>query len=51
MIFDNKPPPIDAFVADSNGRDVGEIMVRENHARPYGGGKRDGWCDLQGGLP
>jgi endonuclease YncB( thermonuclease family) len=36
---------IDAYVADAAGRDVGEIMVREHHARRYGGGKRTGWCD------
>ena len=36
---------IDAFVTDESGRDIGEIMVRENHAVRYGGGKRCGWCD------
>ncbi|MCL2017840.1 MAG: thermonuclease family protein [Alphaproteobacteria bacterium] len=36
---------INAFVADGNGRDVGEIMVREKHSVRYGGGKRSGWCD------
>ena len=36
---------IDAFVADGAGRDIGEIMLREKHARKYGGEKRMGWCD------
>ena len=36
---------IDAFVADDRGRDVGEIMVIEGHARRYDGGRRDGWCE------
>jgi len=36
---------IDAFVTNDSGHDVGEIMVRENHAHRYGGGKRVGWCE------
>jgi len=36
---------IDAYVADSMGRDIGKIMIREKHARSYNGGKRAGWCD------
>ncbi|MCL1902170.1 MAG: thermonuclease family protein [Alphaproteobacteria bacterium] len=36
---------IDAYVLDESGRDIGEIMIRENMARRYGGGKRAGWCD------
>ncbi|MDR1206796.1 MAG: thermonuclease family protein [Rickettsiales bacterium] len=36
---------IDAYVAGKPGSDIGEIMVRENHARRYGGGKRDNWCE------
>ena len=35
---------IDANVFLSDGRDVGNILVRENLARPYNGGKRAGWC-------
>jgi len=27
-----------------NGRDVGEIMIAEGLARPYDGGRREGWC-------
>lgn len=36
---------IDANVKLSDGRDVGEIMLRENMAIPYSGGKRQPWCD------
>lgn len=36
---------IDAFVLDGSGRDVGKIMMKEGHARKYGGGKREGWCE------
>lgn len=35
---------IDANVFLPDGRDVGNILVRENLARPYNGGKRAGWC-------
>jgi endonuclease YncB( thermonuclease family) len=27
-----------------NGRDVGKIMIGEGLARPYDGGRREGWC-------
>jgi endonuclease YncB( thermonuclease family) len=27
-----------------NGRDVGQIMISEGSARPYDGGRRQGWC-------
>ena len=36
---------IDANVILSDGRDVGEVLIQENLARPYDGGKRHGWCD------
>jgi endonuclease YncB( thermonuclease family) len=36
---------IDASVILPDGRDVGEIMIQANFARPYSGGKRQGWCD------
>jgi endonuclease YncB( thermonuclease family) len=36
---------INANVIDPNGFDVGEIMMNEGHAIPYGGGRRGGWCD------
>ena len=36
---------IDANVRDFDGRDIGAIMLRENHARPYSGGARVSWCD------
>ncbi len=35
---------IDAMVW-ADGVDVGEEMVRRGLARPYAGGKREGWCD------
>ncbi len=35
---------IDANVILSDGRDVGNILVRENLARPYNGEKRKSWC-------
>ena len=35
---------IDANVFLSDGRDIGDVLVRENLARPYNGGKRAGWC-------
>ena len=35
---------IDANVADSRGRDVGEILIREKYGRKYNGGKRKPWC-------
>ena len=36
---------INAFVVDSMGRNISEIMISEGHARKYGGGRREGWCD------
>jgi len=36
---------IDANVFDSNGRDVGSVLVKEKLGRPYSGGKRLSWCD------
>ena len=36
---------IDANVILSDGRDVGEILIKERLARTYNGGKRRGWCD------
>lgn len=35
---------IDANVANSRGRDVGEILIREKYGRKYNGGKRKPWC-------
>ena len=35
---------IDAYVKFPDGRDIGEIMIRENLARAYGGGRREPWC-------
>lgn len=37
---------IDANVFDAENRDVGKIMISEKIARPYNGGKRQGWCDI-----
>jgi len=36
---------IDAYVKTESGVDISKVMVRENLARPYGGGKRMPWCD------
>lgn len=33
-----------AVVRDRAGRDLASIMIREGLARPYGGGRRAGWC-------
>lgn len=27
-----------------DGRDVAAVMISQGHARPYDGGKRQGWC-------
>ncbi len=35
---------IDANVVLSDGRDVGNVLVRENLARRYRGGRRQSWC-------
>lgn len=36
---------IDANVILSDGRDVGNILIREKFGRAYNGGKRAGWCE------
>lgn len=36
---------IDANVILPDGRDIGMVLVRENLARFYNGGRRSGWCD------
>jgi endonuclease YncB( thermonuclease family) len=36
---------IDARVKTASGADVGEVLIKENLGRRYGGGKRAGWCD------
>jgi micrococcal nuclease len=33
-----------AVVTDAQGRDVAAVMISEGLARPYWGGRRDGWC-------
>lgn len=35
---------IDARVSDSDGNDVGKILITENLGRAYNGGRRTGWC-------
>ena len=36
---------IDANVILLDGRDVGDMLIKEKLARPYDGGKRHGWCN------
>jgi endonuclease YncB( thermonuclease family) len=36
---------IDANVILPDGRDVGDIVIKEQLARPYNGGKRHSWCN------
>ncbi|GHT01800.1 hypothetical protein FACS189421_14450 [Bacteroidia bacterium] len=36
---------IDANVMLTDGRNIGDIMTREGHARKYSGGKRQSWCE------
>lgn len=36
---------VDADVFLPDGKNVGQIMVREKLARPYDGSRRAGWCD------
>lgn len=36
---------IDANVILLDGRDVGDMLIKEKLARPYSGGKRHGWCN------
>lgn len=35
---------IDANVIDSNGQDIGSLLIREGLGRKYNGGRRDKWC-------
>jgi endonuclease YncB( thermonuclease family) len=35
---------IDAHVFDKDGLDVGEVLIKENLGRRYGGQKRQSWC-------
>ncbi len=37
-----------ADVAAQDGRDLGVALLRAGHARPYGGGRREGWCEVSG---
>ena len=36
---------IDANVILSDGRDVGEVLIKENLGRAYSGGRRQNWCN------
>jgi endonuclease YncB( thermonuclease family) len=36
---------VDAYVRLPDGRDLGDALIAVGLARPYGGGRRDGWCD------
>ena len=36
---------IDANVILPDGRDVGNVLIKEKHGRPYNGGKRKSWCE------
>jgi endonuclease YncB( thermonuclease family) len=36
---------IDANVMTLGGGNISKILVAENHARPYNGGKRQQWCE------
>ena len=36
---------IDANVILSDGRDVGDVLVKEKLARRYNGGRRKSWCE------
>lgn len=36
---------IDAYVKTANGKDVGEILIREKLGRAYSGSRRESWCD------
>ena len=35
---------IDAYVKLADGRDVGQVLIKEGLGRPYAGGKRASWC-------
>ena len=36
---------IDANVILPDGRDLGNVLIKQKLARPYSGGRRIGWCD------
>lgn len=36
---------IDANAILGDGRDVGDLLIKEKLARPYSGGRREGWCN------
>ena len=36
---------IDANVILPDGRDVGQVLIKEKHGRAYSGGKRKSWCE------
>lgn len=36
---------IDANVILPDGRDVGNVLIREKHGRAYNGGRRQSWCE------
>ncbi len=42
---DKYPGRIDANVILPDGRDVGNILIKEKHGRPYSGGRRASWCE------
>jgi hypothetical protein len=33
------------IIARDHSDDVGELMLAGGYARPYGGGRRHGWCN------
>lgn len=35
---------VDAKVTLADGRDLAAILIADGHARPYQGGRRQGWC-------
>lgn len=35
---------IDAYVIMPDGRDVGQVLIKENLGRSYSGGRRKPWC-------
>jgi len=43
---DKYPGRIDANVFDADNRDIGLILIEEKLGRPYSGGKRQSWCDI-----
>ena len=36
---------IDANVILPDGRDLGDVLIKQKLARSYSGGRRLGWCD------